>query len=57
MLMMRGRLVIASAIGGLADVVRTARVVCPPSDVEPLATCMSAVIAHPERIAALGSQA
>jgi glycosyltransferase involved in cell wall biosynthesis len=57
MLMMRGRLVIASTIGGLVEVVRTAGIVCPPGDVEPLAACMSAVIAHPERIAALGSQA
>ena len=56
-LMMRGRLVIASAISGLVEVVRTVGIVCPTDDVEPLAACMSAVIAHPERIAALGSQA
>ena len=54
---MRGRLVIASAISGLVEVVRTVGIVCPTDDVEPLAACMSAVIAHPERIAALGSQA
>jgi glycosyltransferase involved in cell wall biosynthesis len=56
MLMMRGRLVIASVIGGLVEVVRTAGIVCPPGDVEPLAACMSAVIAHPERTAALGAR-
>ncbi len=55
--MMRGRLVIASAIGGLGEVVGSAGMVCPPGDAEALADCMSAVIAHPERIAALGSKA
>jgi len=55
--MMRGRLVIASAIGGLGEVVGSAGIVCPPGDAEALAGCMSAVIAHPERIAALGSKA
>lgn len=55
--MMRGRLVIASAIGGLGEVVGNAGIVCPPGDAEALAVCMSAVIAHPERIAALGSKA
>ena len=55
--MMRGRLVIASAIGGLGEVVGGAGIVCPPGDAEALAACMSAVIAHPERIAALGSKA
>jgi len=55
--MMRGRLVIASAIGGLGEVVGSAGIVCPPGDADALAGCMSAVIAHPERIAALGSKA
>src|SRR6266513_1508307 len=55
--MMRGRLVIASAIGGLGEVVGSAGIVCPPGDAEALAGCMSAVITHPERIAALGSKA
>jgi glycosyltransferase involved in cell wall biosynthesis len=55
--MMRGRLVIASEIAGLGEVVGSAGVVCPPGDAEALAACMSAVIAHPERIADLGSKA
>jgi len=55
--MMRGRLVIASAIGGLGEVVGSAGIVCPPGDAEALAGCMSAVITHPERIAALGGKA
>jgi glycogen synthase len=55
--MMRGRLVIASAIGGLGEVVGSAGIVCPPGDAEALAVCMSDVIAHPERIAVLGSKA
>ena len=55
--MIRDRLVIVSAIGGLVEVVRSAGNVCSPGGVEPLAACMSAVIAHPERIAALGNQA
>ena len=56
-LMIHGRLVIASAFGGLVEVVGSAGHFCPSGDVELLAACMSAVIAHPERIAALGNQA
>ena len=55
--MMRARLVIASAIGGLGEVVGSAGIVCPPGDAEALAGCMSSVITHPERIAALGTKA
>jgi glycosyltransferase involved in cell wall biosynthesis len=55
--MMRGRLVIASAIGGLAEVVGDAGVVCPPGDAEALAASMSSVIAHPEQIATFGIKA
>jgi glycosyltransferase involved in cell wall biosynthesis len=55
--MMRGRLVIASAIGGLGEVVGSAGIVCPPGDAEALAACMTAVIADPEQIVALGSKA
>jgi glycosyltransferase involved in cell wall biosynthesis len=55
--MMRGRLVIASAIGGLGEVVGSAGIVCPPGDAEALAACMIAVIADPEQIVALGSKA
>src|SRR6267142_1362272 len=43
-----------SAIGGPVEVVGSAGNVCPPGDVEPLAACGSAVIAHPERIPAPG---
>jgi hypothetical protein len=57
MLIMPGRLVIASAIGGLVEIDRTAGIVCAPGDVEPLAACMSVVIAHPEQIVSLRSQA
>jgi hypothetical protein len=49
--------VIASAIGCMVEVVGSAGNVCSPGDVEPQAACMSAVIAYPERIAALGNQA
>jgi glycogen(starch) synthase len=55
--MMRGRLVIASAIGGLGEVIGSTGMVCPPGDAEALAACMSTVIAHPEQIASLGGRA
>jgi glycogen(starch) synthase len=55
--MMRGRLVIASAIGGLVEVVGSAGMVFPPGDAEALAACMSSIIAHPEQIASLGGRA
>lgn len=55
--MMRGRLVIASAIGGLGEIVGDAGIVCPAGDAEALATCMSSVIAHPEQITTLGIKA
>jgi hypothetical protein len=53
---MRGRLVIASALGGLVEVGGRARNVCSPGDVEALPACMSAVIAYPEWIAARGTR-
>jgi glycosyltransferase involved in cell wall biosynthesis len=55
--MMRGRLVIASAIGGLAEVVGDAGILFPPGDAAALASCMSAVIDHPEQIVTLGIKA
>lgn len=55
--MMRGRLVIASAIGGLGEVVGNAGLLCPPGQADVLAARMSDVIAHPEQILALGRQA
>ena len=45
---MRGPLVIASAIGGLGEVVGSVGVVCRPGDAEALTDCMSAIIAHRE---------
>jgi glycosyltransferase involved in cell wall biosynthesis len=44
--MMRVRLVIASLIGGLAEVVGRAGIVCKPVVREDLAACTSALIAH-----------
>jgi glycogen synthase len=55
--MMRGRVVIASAIGGLAEVVADTGLLFPPRDVPALAACMRSVIEKPELIAQLGSQA
>jgi glycosyltransferase involved in cell wall biosynthesis len=55
--MMRGRLVIASDIGGLGEVVGNAGMVCPPGDAEALAACMAYVIVHPECLATLGNKA
>jgi glycosyltransferase involved in cell wall biosynthesis len=55
--MMRGRLVIASAIGGLAEVVDDAGILFPPGDAQALAACMSTVIADPAQIVTLGIKA
>jgi glycosyltransferase involved in cell wall biosynthesis len=44
--MIRGRLVIASVIGGLAEVVGRAGIVCKPVAREDLAAWTSAQIAH-----------
>ncbi|MGB6430253.1 MAG: glycosyltransferase family 4 protein [Candidatus Acidiferrales bacterium] len=55
--MMRGRLVIASDIGGLSEVVSDAGILFPPGNAEALAERMSAVIAHPELIETLGFKA
>ena len=55
--MMKGRLVIASSIGGLGEVVGSAGLVCPPGRVDELAACMSDIIAHPEQVVTVGRQA
>lgn len=55
--MMRGRLVIASSIGGLAEVVGDAGHLFPPRDIAALADCMRSVIEKPELIAQLGTKA
>jgi glycosyltransferase involved in cell wall biosynthesis len=55
--MMRGRVVIASSIGGLVEVVADAGLLFPPRDVAALAACMRSVIENPELIVHLGSRA
>jgi glycosyltransferase involved in cell wall biosynthesis len=55
--MMRGRLVIASGIGGLGEVVGDAGLRFPPGDADALARCMKSVLEHPEIIARLGAAA
>ena len=46
--MMRGRVVIASDIGGLGEVVGDAGLKFPPGNVEALAACLEQVLDHPE---------
>src|SRR5215470_7875212 len=55
--MMRGRLVIASNIGGLAEVVADAGLRCTPGSPEALAECMASVLQDPLLIDSLGAQA
>jgi glycogen(starch) synthase len=55
--MMRGRVVIASAIGGLGEVVDSTGILVPPGDPEALAAAMQDILADPERIAAIGKKA
>jgi glycogen synthase len=55
--MMRGRLVIASNIGGLAEIVGGAGMLFTPRDVGALASCMKKVIREPELIFRLGTKA
>jgi glycosyltransferase involved in cell wall biosynthesis len=52
--MMRGRLVIASSIGGLPEIVGQAGLLFPPRDVPALASCMKRVIADPKIVIDLG---
>jgi len=55
--MMRGRLVIASDIGGLAEVVGDAGLKCPPGDPVALANCMKRVLDNPEIAVQMGRSA
>jgi glycosyltransferase involved in cell wall biosynthesis len=55
--MMRGRLVIASDTGGLAEVVGATGLLFPPGNALALAECMKKVMQHSEIISAIGSKA
>ncbi|HKV48366.1 MAG TPA: glycosyltransferase family 4 protein [Candidatus Acidoferrales bacterium] len=55
--MMRGRLVIASAIGGLGEVVADSGLTFPTGDAGALADCMKRVLEKPETIAEFGKAA
>jgi glycosyltransferase involved in cell wall biosynthesis len=55
--MMRGRLVIASDIGGLAEIVGDAGLKFPPGDAHALAACMRKVIEDSSLIGTLGEKA
>ena len=55
--MMRGRLVIASAVGGLADVVGDAGLTVPPGDPTALAVCMRRVLDDSSLIVTIGTKA
>lgn len=55
--MMRGRLVIASRIGGLAEVVGDAGLLCEPGNARALADCMRSVLYNTSLIEQLGGKA
>ena len=55
--MMRGRLVIASRIGGLGEVVGDAGLTCLPGNAEDLARCMREVLQDPSKATAIGREA
>lgn len=55
--MMRGRLVIASEIGGLAEVVGKSGLTFPVGDAEALAECMQRVLRDPSIVESLGQTA
>jgi glycosyltransferase involved in cell wall biosynthesis len=55
--MMRGRLVIASRIGGLGELVGDAGLTCRPGDADDLAQCMRELLAEPEKISTMGRKA
>jgi glycosyltransferase involved in cell wall biosynthesis len=55
--MLRGRLVIASKIGGLAEVVGEAGLTCLPGDAEALAGVMKKVLQQPDLVVSLGRKA
>ncbi len=52
--MMRGRLVIASKIGGLGEVVGDAGLTCAPGNAEDLARCMREVLQDPSKAGTIG---
>jgi glycosyltransferase involved in cell wall biosynthesis len=55
--MMRGRLVIASDVGGLGEVVNGCGLRFPAGNTEALAQCMRTVLDHPEKITENGNMA
>lgn len=55
--MMRGRLVIASKIGGLSEVVGDAGLLCVPGDAKDLALRMREVLQQPSKITTMGDAA
>jgi glycogen(starch) synthase len=55
--MMRGRLVIASGVGGLGEIVGEAGLKCPPGNADALADRMRRVLQDPSLIDSLGSNA
>lgn len=55
--MMRGRLVIASDVGGLGEIVGDAGLKCPPGDAEALANCMRRVLVDGSIIDSYGRKA
>jgi glycosyltransferase involved in cell wall biosynthesis len=55
--MMRGRLVIASRLGGLAEVVSDAGMLCEPGNAAALANCMRQVLQDPSLIQSFGIKA
>jgi glycogen synthase len=55
--MMRGRLVIASDVGGLGEIVGNAGLKCPPGDATALADCMRAVLLNRSIVDSYGRKA
>lgn len=55
--MMRGRIVIASDIGGLGEVVGDAGLRFPVNDLQGLITCMRTVLDNPEMVQTKGDSA
>ena len=55
--MMRGKLVIASDIGGLGEVLGDSGLKCPPGDAKALANAMRKVLQQPSIVNSLGQQA
>lgn len=55
--MMRGRLVIASEVGGLGEIVGEAGLKCPPGNAKALADCMRAVLQDNALIESCGRKA